>query len=144
MNRDREASADLQELLDEIRHKQHPHPPDLDGERTNYERFLETLLKGKHPPFCELVWNGEAYHITLLIHFQKSPEMSKPPPPETLIYRQEAYRRFKKIGPAEQHMVSIRVTIKNWLPVTAELTIRPEAAGVLRLGTAQLLDFQNP
>jgi hypothetical protein len=41
-------------------------------------------------------------------------------------------------------MMHIRVTIKNWLPVTAEVAVRPEAAGIFRLGTSQLLDFQNP
>lgn len=111
---------------------------------SNYDKFLEALLKGKHPPFCELVWNGEAYYITLQIHFQKAPEAIKPPGPEGEVYRRDAWRRFKRVKPAEQKMLHIRVTIKNGLPVNAEVSTRPEAAGVLRLGTAQLLDFQNP
>jgi hypothetical protein len=111
---------------------------------SSYEKFLEALRKGKHPPFCELVWNGQAYHIVLLIHFQKAPPASQPIGSEADAFRRDAWSRFRKIGPVEQRLVSIRVTIKNWLPVTAELTICPEAAGVLRLGTGQLLDFQNP
>jgi hypothetical protein len=32
-------------------------------------------------------------------------------------------------------MMHIRVIIKNWLPVTAEVAVRPEAVGIFRLGT---------
>jgi hypothetical protein len=105
---------------------------------------LEALLKGKHPAFCDLIWNGEAYHISLMIHFQRAPEAVRPPGPEGQVYRQDAYRRFKRVKPAEQKLLQIKVTIKHYLPVHAEVTTRPEVAGVLRVGTQQLLDFQNP
>ena len=131
---------EFEDLLHQIRTG--PAPPSEPV--SNYDKFLEALLKGRHPPFCELVWNGEAYHITLLVHFQKAPEVVHPPGPEGQVYRREAYRRFKRLGPDEQRLVAIRVVIKNWLPVVAEVTIRPEAAGVLRLNTDRLLDFQNP
>jgi hypothetical protein len=111
---------------------------------SNYDKFLEAILKGKHPPFCELIWTGEAYYITLQIHFQKAPERVKPPGPEGQVFRQDAWRRFKRVKPAEQKMIWIRVFIRDGLPVTAEISTRPEATGVLRMGTEQLMEFQNP
>lgn len=133
---------DFQALLNEISSRQAaasgPEPP------SNYEMFLEALLKGKHPPFCELVWNGEAFHIVLQLHFQKAPEIARAMGQDGQVYRREAWNRFRRAKPDQQRMMHIRVTIKNGLPVTAEVAVRPEAAGIFRLGTAQLLDFQNP
>lgn len=133
---------DFQVLLNEISKRQvaasGPESP------SNYEMFLEALLQGKHPPFCELVWNGEAFHIVLQLHFQKAPEIARIVGQEGQVYRREAWKRFRKVNPTYQKMMQIRVIIKNWLPVTAEVAVRPEAAGLFRLGTSQLLDFQNP
>lgn len=133
---------DFQALLNEISNRQGAsagsEPP------SNYEMFLEALLKGKHPPFCELVWNGEAFHIVLQLHFQKAPEIARVLGQDGQVYRREAWNRFRRARPDQQKMMQIRVTIKNWLPVTAEVAVRPEAAGLFRLGTSQLLDFQNP
>ena len=133
---------EFQAMLDEITRK--CQAENNGCEPSNYDKFLEALLKGKHPPFCELVWNGEAFHIILQLHFQKSPEIARVIGPEALVYRREAWRRFCRATPAEQRLMQIRVTIKNWLPVTAEVAVRPEAAGVFRFGTSQLQDFQNP
>jgi hypothetical protein len=130
--------GDFEELLTQIRTGPEPEPC------TNYDKFLQALLEGRHPPFCELIWTGEAYHISLQLHFQKAPEVVPRPGPEGQVYRREAYRRFKRIKPAEQRLVAIRVQIKNWLPVTADVTIRPEAAGVLRLTTDRLFQFADP
>lgn len=133
---------DFQALLNEISSRQGatsgPEPP------SNYEMFLEAILKGKHPPFCELVWNGEAFHIVLQLHFQKAPEIARALGPECQVYRREAWRRFRNVNPVYQKMMHIRVIIKNHLPVTAEIAVRPEAVGIFRMGTSQLLDFQNP
>lgn len=137
----------LNELLDEISSKrQAAATPTISPsqELTHYERFLDALLNGKHPPFCELTWDGEVFHIVLQLHFQRAPEMPRPPGPEGQAVRRMAHRKFKKISPVEQKMISIRVTIKNWLPVTAEVAVRPEASGIFRLGTAQLQDWQKP
>lgn len=137
----------LEELLGEITSKRQastPQPPSQ--ELTPYERFLDALLNGRHPPFCELTWNGEVFHIVLMLHFQRAPDAQavRPPGPEGQAVRRMAHRQFKKISPPEQKMISIRVVIKNWLPVTAEVAVRPEASGIFRLGTAQLQDWQNP
>jgi hypothetical protein len=140
---------DFQALLNEISSRQATAAGDASAypkgcEPSNYEKFLEALLKGKHPPFCELVWNGEAFHIVLQLHFQKAPQIASAMGQEGQVYRREAWNRFRRVGPAHQPMMHIRVTIKNWLPVTAEVTVRPEAAGIFRLGTTQLAEFQNP
>ncbi|MBE7474281.1 MAG: hypothetical protein HS114_34560 [Anaerolineales bacterium] len=134
---------DYQALLAEIGNKRQA-VENHGRELSNYDLFLEALLKGKHPPFCELVWNGEAFHIVLQLHFQKPPQVAGVIGPEAQQYRREAWGRFRKVRPDQQRMMQIRVTIKNYLPVTAEVTVRPEAMGLFRLGTAQLLDIQNP
>ncbi|MBE7473174.1 MAG: hypothetical protein DPW09_33365 [Anaerolineae bacterium] len=132
---------EFETLLNEIssrRAQQSPGP-----EPTNYEKFLEAILRGKHPPYCELIWNGEAFHIVLQLHFQKAPQIAPMLSQDSQVYRREAYNRFRKVSPAHQPMMHIRVTVKNWLPITAEVTVKPEAAGIFRLGTAQLNEFQN-
>ncbi|MCK6625567.1 MAG: hypothetical protein L6R45_10375 [Anaerolineae bacterium] len=133
---------EFEKLLEEISSRRAQRSPS--PEPTNYDKFLEAILRGKHPPYCELVWNGEAFHIVLQLHFQKPPEVARVIGPEAQQYRREAWGRFRKVRPDQQRMMQIRVTIKNYLPVTAEVTVRPEAMGLFRLGTAQLLDIQNP
>src|SRR5512145_2065396 len=99
---------DFQVLLNEISHRQvaasGPEPP------SNYEMFLEALLHGKHPPFCELVWNGEAFHIVLQLHFQKAPEIARVIGQDGQVYRREAWNRFRRARPDQQKMMQIRVT----------------------------------
>jgi hypothetical protein len=133
---------DFQALLTEIGRRQAA--PNGCEPPSNYEMFLEALLHGKHPPFCELVWNGEAFHIVLQLHFQRAPEIARVIGQDGQVYRREAWKRFRKVNPTYQKMMHIRIIIKNYLPVTAEIAVRPEAVGIFRMGTSQLLDFQNP
>ncbi|MBE7557341.1 MAG: hypothetical protein HS126_40405 [Anaerolineales bacterium] len=132
---------DFQALLNEISRHQ---VAAGDSEPSNYEKFLDAILKGKHPPFCELVWTGEAFHIVLQLHFQRAPQIAGALEPRAEAYRRKAWRSFRKVRPDKQRLMQIRVTIKDYLPVTAEISVAPEAAGLFRLETTQLTEFQNP
>lgn len=124
--------------------------PDLSGQRqatgspSNYELFLEALRQGNYPPFCELVWTGEVFYIILQLHFQKAAARVRPPGQEGDLYRREAWNRFRRVKADQQPLLHIRVTVKNWLPVTAEVSIKPEAAGVFHAETSHLYELLNP
>ncbi len=126
----------LDSLLSEIKAKQQASPV----EPSNYDKFLGTILHCEHPRYCELVWDGTVFQIVLTKHFQKAPDRADlaGPPPGGEVIRQGAWRYFKQFDTAERAMMSFRVVIKDWLPVNAVVTVRPEAAGVLRLSTARL------
>ncbi len=100
----------------------------------SYERFLEALRQGEHPPFCELVWDGAAFYIVLQLHFQKTGETSRSAAANGPAVRREAWRYFSRIEPEQRRLLHIRVAIKHGLPVTAEVVIHPEAAGLFQSG----------
>lgn len=118
--------------------------PSGDKPLSNYELFLEALLKGQHPSFCELVWNGEIFQIVLQLHFQKTPEAACIPNRQSEVFRREAWRHFSRLTPTQQRMMDIRIHIKNWLPVTAEVTLKPEASSNFRFDPSSLHNRQNP
>lgn len=114
------------------------------GQLSNYDKFLGALTQGNHPRFCELIWDGEVFSVVITVHFQKAPdrEVGELPRGGDEV-RRRAWNYFKRFDRAEQKLMQFRVMIKDWLPVHAVVTMRPEAAGVLRLGTARLRELQT-
>jgi hypothetical protein len=132
--------AGFEALLGQIRqgHRQ----PESDAPPSNYDKFLSVLLSGEHPRFCELVWDGQVFLVVLTVHFQKPPERDIEQPPSGGPIQRRAWHYFRQFDPAEQAMMSFRVVVKDWLPVHAIVTVRPDVAGVVRLGTARLKELQ--
>lgn len=96
--------------------------------KANYQKFLETLLNGRHPAFCELVWTGKVFLVVLLLHFQKVSEAENPMTEEGQVMREAAWAEFQQIPMNQRRFVHIKVFVRNFLPMTAEVYARPEEA----------------
>ncbi|GIK36540.1 MAG: hypothetical protein BroJett011_03730 [Chloroflexota bacterium] len=132
-------SGDLNSLLSEIKARQ------AAAEPTNYDKFLKALASGSYPRFCELVWDGEVFSVVLTVHFQKVPEReASGPPAGSEAIRRRAWSYFKQFDDSERRLMQFRVMVKEWLPVHAVVTMRPDAVSLLRIGTDRLMGLQAP
>lgn len=102
-----------------------------------YDKFLEVLLSGRHPSHAHLTWNGDVCQISFS---QKFRQYSDEP---TARVRRRAHRYFAQFQPDERRLMDFDVKIEGDVPVYAIIKVRPEAMGVLRLGTARLRELAD-
>jgi hypothetical protein len=111
---------------------QAPEPEDPDDP---YLRFLEAIKNGQHPDYCTLVWDGDKFLIEFTIPLQKHPNE------DIQVIRNRAHRYFRRYTQTEQKIVSFNLVCKDNKLYHALIRVRPEAAGVLKMGTTRLRDL---
>lgn len=105
-------------------------------QNSNYEWFLDIVQNRRHPDNCRIIWDGEQPLIQFVVQFQKNDKE------DSATVSKRAWRYFRRYSTYEQKIVRFELVYSNKGRLShALVSVRPEAAGLVRFGTTRLREL---
>jgi hypothetical protein len=105
-------------------------------QNSNYEWFLDIVQNRRHPDNCRIIWDGEQPLIQFVVQFQKNDKE------DSATVSKRAWRYFRRYSTYEQKIVRFELVYSDKGRLKhALVSVRPEAAGLVRFGTTRLREL---